>query len=57
MTIMYLFLKQKTGFFKVHSFSITEKIQDWKNEKNKVTTSLGKSILKRVLQERFEVNK
>lgn len=34
-----------------------EKIQDWKNEKNKVTTSLGKSILKRVLQERFEANK
>lgn len=31
-----------------------EKIADWKNEKNKITTSLGKKILKEIVQGRFE---
>lgn len=33
-----------------------EKILDWKNEKNKITTSLGKKILKEIVQERFKKN-
>lgn len=33
-----------------------EKILDWKDEKNKITTSLGKKILKEIVQERFEKN-
>ncbi len=33
-----------------------EKDLDWRNEKSKITTSLGKKILKAVVQERFEKN-
>ena len=33
-----------------------EKIQNWKNEKNKITTSLGKNILKEVVLKKFETN-
>lgn len=34
-----------------------EKVQDWKNEKNKITTSLGNKILKQIVQDSFENNK
>lgn len=30
-----------------------EKVLDWENEKNKITTSIGKKILKEIVQERI----
>lgn len=33
---------------------LEEKVLDWKSEKNKITTSLGKRILKQIVFDRFE---
>ena len=45
----YVYLNDNAGFTE-------EKIQNWKKEKNNITTLLGQKILKEVLQERFEAN-